>query len=285
MKTILVTGGAGNLGRRVSMMLLQKGFKVRVFDLGHADGSFVDDQENMDFIAGDLCRQSDLESACDGVDWAIHLAAIMPPLSETNRNLAVKVNVEGARNLLTCLPADVPLVFASSVATYGPSQTEIVKLDHPQQPVELYGTDKLQNERDIIAAEHPCAMLRISGISVPALLEIPRPWFFTQDQKMEYVHLEDVATAVTACVDNEKTLGQTLQIAGGRDWRITGEDYSRAMCEAFEIPLRMVTYQDEVAWSGWYDTDLSEQLLKYQNHTFTDYIKQLKILYLKATGA
>jgi UDP-glucose 4-epimerase len=256
-----------------------------VFDLPHADSAFVDNQENIQFIAGDLCQRSDLESACDGIDGAIHLAAVMPPLSETNRNLAIKVNVEGSRTLLSCLPADVSLVFASSVATYGQARTEIVKLDHPQQPIELYGTDKLQNERDIIASEHPCTMLRISGISVPALLEIPRPWFFTQEQKMEYVHLEDVATAVTACVGNEKTLGQTLQIAGGRDWRMTGEDYSRAMCEVFELPLRMVAYQDEVAWSGWYDTDLSEQLLKYQNHTFTDYIKQLMVLYQKAIGA
>jgi UDP-glucose 4-epimerase len=284
MKTILVTGGAGNLGRRVSTMLSQNGFKVRVFDLPDAVSSFVDDQENMQFVAGDLCHLSDLEQACDGISWAVHLAAIMPPLSETDRELAEKVNVEGSRALLSCLPEDVPLVFASSVATYGPSLTEIVKVDHFQQPVELYGADKLQNEKDILAAKHPCTMLRISGIAVPALLEIPRPWFFTLNQRMEYVHLEDVAKAVTACVANETTLGKTLQIAGGKSWRMTGEDYSRAMCEVFEMPFRMATYQKEIAWSGWYDTDQSQQLLQYQHHDFTDYINELKNLYQKAIG-
>ena len=285
MKTILVTGGAGNLGRQVSTMLAQKGHKVRVFDLPQADVSFADEQDNIQVLAGDLCRRTDLEPACDGIDWAIHLAAIMPPLSETNRKLAKKVNVGGTRTLLNALPADVPLVFASSVATYGPAQKEIVKLDHPQQPVEHYGADKLRNEKDILADGRPCTILRISGISVPALLEIPRPWFFTLNQKMEYIHLDDVALAVAACVDNQEISGLTLQIAGGGDWRITGEEYSRAVCEAFDMPFRMATYQKEIAWSGWYHTDRSQQLLHYQRHTFADYINELKTLYQEAIGS
>jgi nucleoside-diphosphate-sugar epimerase len=285
MKTVLVTGGAGNLGRRASVLLARKGYKVRVFDLPEADLSFADEQDNIQMVMGDLIRRSDLEPACQGIDWAVHLAAIMPPLSETNRELAEKVNVEGTRALLNALPADAPLVFASSVATYGPAQKEIVDLDHPQQPIELYGADKLRNEKDILADGRPCAILRISGISVPALLEIPRPWFFTLDQKMEYVHLNDVALAVTACVGNQEILGLTLQIAGGGDWRMAGRDYSRAVCAAFDMPFRMATYQEEIAWSGWYHTDRSQQLLQYQRHTFADYINELKALYQEAIGS
>ena len=284
MKTVLVTGGAGNLGRRVSMILAQKGYRVRVFDLPEADAAIADEHESIQVVTGNLIRSSDVESACQGIDWAVHLAAIMPPLSETNRELAETVNVAGTRVLLNVLPDDVPLVFASSVATYGPAQKKIVKLDHPQQPVELYGADKLRNEKDILADGRPCVILRISGISVPALLEIPRPWFFTLNQKMEYVHLADVALAVTACVDNPEILGRTLLIAGGGDWRMTGEDYSRAVCAAFDMPFRMATYRDKVAWSGWYHTDRSQQLLQYQRHTFAAYIDELKALYRAATG-
>jgi nucleoside-diphosphate-sugar epimerase len=284
MKTVLITGGAGSLGRRVSMILAQKGNRVRIFDLPEADFSFAEDQDNIQVVAGDLAHRTDLEQACKGIDWAIHLAAVMPPLSEMNRELAQKVNVEGTRFLLNALPAAAPLVFASSVATYGPARQEIVKPDHPQQPVELYGADKLRNEKDIMAAGHPAVILRISGISVPALLEIPRPWFFTLNQKMEYVHLDDVALAVTGCLDNPAVLGQTLQIAGGGDWRMTGEDYSRDVCAAFEMPFRMATYREEIAWSGWYHTDRSQQLLQYQRHTFAGYIDELKALYRAAIG-
>lgn len=266
------------------MRLAQKGYKVRVFDLPEADLSFADEHGNIRVVKGDLTRPSDLEPVCKGIHWAVHLAAVMPPLSETNRELAETVNVEGTRALLNAMPADAPLVFASSVATYGPAQTEIVTLDHPQQPVELYGADKLRNENDILTDGHPCIILRISGISVPALLEIPRPWFFTQNQKMEYVHLDDVALAVTASVDNQEILGQTLQIAGGQDWRMTGEDYSRAVCTAFEMPFKMATYREKIVWSGWYQTEPSQQLLQYQRHTFADYIDELKALYSEAIG-
>ena len=65
---------------------------------------------------------------------------------------------------------------------------------------------------------------------------------------------------------------------------MTGEDYSRAVCEAFEMQLRMATYRQEIAWSGWYDTDRSQQLLQYQRHTFTGYIEELKALYREAIG-
>lgn len=266
------------------MLLAHKGYKVRVFDLPEADVGFANEHDNIRVVTGDLTRHSDLEPACNGIDWAVHLAAIMPPLSETNRELAETVNVEGTRALLNALPTDAPLVFASSVATYGPAQADIVTLGHPQQPVERYAADKLRNENDILTDGHPCVILRISGISVPALLEIPRPWFFTRNQKMEYVHLEDAALAVAASVDNQEILGQTLQIAGGQDWRMIGEDYSRAVCAAFEMPFRMAAYQEKIVWSGWYHTEGSQELLQYQRHSFADYIEALKSLYMEAIG-
>ena len=62
-------------------------------------------------------------------------------------------------------------------------------------------------------------------------------------------------------------------------------DYSRAVCAAFDMPFKMATYQEEMAWSGWYHTDRSQQLLQYQRHTFADYINELKALYQEAIGS
>jgi nucleoside-diphosphate-sugar epimerase len=282
MSIVLVTGGAGNLGRQTVVKLAQGGHDVRVLDLPDLDYSFADAHTNIKVFHGDICEKSVLAMACDGIDWAVHLAAIMPPMSEENTELAERVNIEGTRSLLEALHPEIPIIFASSVATYGVPKAGIVGIDHPQQPIDFYGETKLQNEQDITENGRPFVLLRISGVSVPALLEIPRPWFFAVDQCLEFVHLEDVAEAVANCVGNGAAMGKTLQVAGGETWQLLGHEYSRAVCEAFDFPPDSATFQEQPGWTGWYDTNESQRLLQYQNHTFEDFIEQLKALYIEA---
>ena len=284
MSIVLITGGAGNLGRQTAVKLARGGHEVRVLDLPDLDYSFADAHTNINVFHGDIRERSDLKQVCDGIDWAVHLAAIMPPVSEENTELAGRINIEGTRNLLGVLNPQVPITFASSVATYGVPRVKIVGVNHPQQPIDFYGKTKLQNERDIISSGRPFVLLRISGVSVPALLEIPRPWFFTADQSLEFVHLEDAAAAVVNCACNEAVLGKTLQIAGGQTWQLFGHEYSRAVCEAFDFPPDSATFQEQQGWTGWYDTRESQRLLQYQNHTFEDFIDRLKALYKEAIG-
>ena len=282
MNFVLVTGGAGNLGRQVVVKLTQDGHNVRVFDLPDLDYSFTNAHTNIEVFHGDICKESDLTKACDGIDWAVHLAAIMPPISEENNELAQRVNIEGTRRILQALNPEIPIIFASSVATYGIPSAEIVNIDHSQKPIDFYGETKLQNEKDILDNGRPYVLLRISGISVPALLEIPRPWFFTTDQHIEFVHLRDAAEAVVNCVGNEAVMGRILQIAGGQTWQMVGAEYSHAICQALAVAPESATYQKQLGWTGWYDTNESQRLLQYQNHTFEDFIGQLRALYIEA---
>jgi UDP-glucose 4-epimerase len=284
MSIVTITGGAGNLGRQVAFLLATRGYHVRLFDLPEIDYDFAAGQPGLEVMAGDLRDQAALSRACSGVDWVVHLAAIMPPVSETNQNLAQTVNIEGTQALLEAMPVDTKLVLASSVATYGLAQREIVGLDHPQLPIDFYGQTKVQNERDVLASGRPAAILRISGISVPALLEIPHPWFFTRDQKVEFIHLQDAALAVAKCVGNTAALDHIWQIAGGSAWRTTGQGYSDAICGSFDIPPESATFLDTPNWPAWFDTAESQAGLRYQEHTFDDFITELRQIYQEAIG-
>jgi UDP-glucose 4-epimerase len=284
MSIVAITGGAGNLGRQVAFLLAGRGYHVRVFDLPDVDYNFASGQPGMEVIQGDLRDQSVLSRLCSGIDWMVHLAAIIPPLSETNQDLTHTVNIEGTRALLSAMQAGSKLVIASSVATYGVAQSEVVGLDHPQQPIDFYGQTKVKNERDVLSSGIPAAILRISGISVPALLEIPRPWFFTQGQKVEFIHLHDAALAVANCVGNASALGKIWQIAGGSTWRTTGQGYSDAICGAFETPVETASFMDTPNWPAWYDTTESQAGLSYQQHTFDDFIAELQQIYQEAIG-
>lgn len=284
MTTVTITGGAGNLGREVALLLVERGHRVRLFDLPEADFGFAEGQAGLEVFRGDLRDSDSVAMACRSSEWVVHLAAVMPPLSEENRDLARDVNVEGTRAVLRAVAIGTPLVFASSVATYGLSRSEVVRIDHPQRPIDYYAETKLQNEQDIMASGHPHALLRISGISVPALLEIPRPWFFSRDQRVEFVHQRDAATAVAGCVGNARALGGTWQIAGGESWRTTGCGYSQAICEAFDYPVEMSAFLGEPSWPAWYDTRASQALLRYQRHSFSSYCAELRSIYREAVG-
>jgi UDP-glucose 4-epimerase len=282
MSTVTITGGAGNLGRQVALLLAKRGLRVRLFDLPEIDYDFAAEIPGLELTTGDLRDQAALSNACDGADWVVHLAAIMPPASENNQNLARTVNIEGTRVLLGVMPAETKLVLASSVATYGIAQKEVVDIAHPQLPIDFYGQTKVENERDVLASGRPAVLLRISGISVPALLEIPHPWFFTRDQKIEFIHLHDAALAVANCVGNTSVLGHTWQIAGGSAWRTTGEGYSDAICGAFDIPLESATFMGTPNWPAWYDTTESQAGLHYQQHSLDDFIAELQQIYQEA---
>src|SRR5438477_3501520 len=83
---ILVTGGFGYVGSRLTPHLLRLGHTVRVLDCFlytnqgldalRADPSFSEWRPRFDFIEGDIRDPSTVAKAVEGVDTVIHLAAI-----------------------------------------------------------------------------------------------------------------------------------------------------------------------------------------------------------------
>ena len=84
MKNILITGGAGFIGSRLSLALLARGHQVRVLDALspqiHGDDPLQSSlyrsiAGKLDFRRGDVTCRQDLASALKGIDTVIHLAA------------------------------------------------------------------------------------------------------------------------------------------------------------------------------------------------------------------
>jgi len=68
---------------------------VRVLDLPGLEYTFAETQANTEMVLGNVRDRPGLAQACRGVEWAVHLAAIVLPLSEENHDLAHSVNIEG----------------------------------------------------------------------------------------------------------------------------------------------------------------------------------------------
>jgi UDP-glucose 4-epimerase len=287
MAEILITGGAGNFGRTLAQAFKRQGHGLRILDLPSCDFSLFDDWENTRIIPGDILDPGSLKEHLEGADWVFHLAAILPPVSETNREITFKVNVDGTRSLLDACASlsKVPkVVFASSISVYGDTTGEegVIGPDHPVKPTDWYAESKVEAEKILFTSGLPYVNLRISAIVIPAFLDPPEPWSFQNDQKIELVTLGDLVEAMTSLERLEKALNRTLIISGGEKWQMTGESYVNRWCEIMEIPTEEMIYMDRPGWLNWYDSIQSQGLLEYQNTTPEAFFKDLEAAVVEA---
>jgi nucleoside-diphosphate-sugar epimerase len=282
MTEILITGGAGNLGRSLAFALKDRDVGLRLLDLPSCDFSFCEDWPNARGIPADILQPDSLREALEGVDLVYHLAAILPPASERNRELTFRVNVEGTRNLVDACSSCgriSSLIFASSVSVYGNTshETELIKPDHPVNPFDWYAESKVEAEQILMTSGLPCVNLRISGIVIPAFLDPPEPWAFMPDQRIELLALGDLIRALANLEGLAEAGGQNLLLAGGSSWQVTGQQYVSRWGEIMEIPLEEMSFMDQPGWLNWYDTTKSQTLLNYQQTSLDAFYGELNL--------
>jgi len=281
MGPILITGGAGSVGKHVVWQLLKKGYTLRVFDLPSMDYTGIEGEESIEVLRGDITEFTSVQHAVEGVSAVIHLAALLPPASEQSRELTFAVNVEGTARVMEALKRanpDAPLVFSSSVSTYGDT-TRIkppITVVYPQQALDIYAESKIAAERSLRESYPNAVILRISGISVPSIQSPPDIWPFMADQRIEFIHRDDVVQAVCAGATSKEAKGQVFNIAGGPTWRTTGRAYVKDYYDLLGVPIEEAHFQKHPGWLDWYDTAASQHILRYQNVSYQAYLGQLR---------
>ena len=280
MGPILVTGGAGSAGKLVVQRLRETGHFVRVFDLPGMDYADMKGREGIEILRGDITELTDVQQAVAGVSAVVHLAALLPPASERRKELTFAVNVEGTSLVAEALIQSNPnaaLVFTSSVSTYGDTMDENlpVTVKHSQQALDIYAESKIAAEKLLRESCPNAVILRISGISVPSIQSPPDIWPFMADQRIEFVHRNDVVTAICAAVRNEAAKGKVFNIAGGSTWRTVGRAYVKDYFDLLGVPIEEAQFQDKPGWCDWYDTEESQRVLGYQQTSYQEYLQQL----------
>lgn len=281
MGPVLVTGGAGSVGRRVAQRLCKEGYTVRVFDLPHMDYTGLEGEEGIEVLRGDITQLTSVQQAVESVSAVIHLAALLPPTSEQRRELTFAVNVEGTARVAEALKRANPnafLVFSSSVSTYGDTTgvKPPVTVDYPQQALDIYAESKIAAEKSLRESYPNAMILRISGISVPSIQSPPEVWPFMADQRIEFIHRDDVVRALCTAAREERAKGQVFNIAGGITWRTTGWAYIKDYYDLLGVPIEAARFQERPGWCDWYDTEESQRVLRYQSTSYQAYLGQLR---------
>jgi naringenin degradation protein FdeJ len=149
--TVLVTGAGGFVGSRlVARMLAHPDFAQSTFTLVDVSVPHPPDDPRVRVVEGDLQDPAVVDALLEDAPTVVfHLAGILGGAAEADYELSRRVNIDATLALLERL-RDLPtvprVVFASSIAVFGPPLPEFVDDDVIPRPLMTYGAQKLMIE-------------------------------------------------------------------------------------------------------------------------------------------
>ena len=113
---VVITGGAGFLGKKLARRILQHGSlagpgsdqeggtpqkvtELLLFDVAKAAGPGLDDPR-VKAVAGDIANVATVQSIVQGASTVFHFAAVVSAGAEADFDLGYRVNLDGTRNVL-----------------------------------------------------------------------------------------------------------------------------------------------------------------------------------------
>ena len=166
MARYLITGMAGFIGSTLAHALLEQGHTVRGIDnlsTGRME-NIEDILSSVQFEIADLQDRQAMRSACEGVDFVLHQAALASvPRSVKDPLGSHESNVNGTLNLLMAArDAGVKrIVYAASSSAYGDQEGQAKQEDMTPRPLSPYAVQKLACEHYLQAF---CRVYGMEGI-------------------------------------------------------------------------------------------------------------------------
>jgi nucleoside-diphosphate-sugar epimerase len=153
---VVITGGAGFLGRKLGEALARRGWLSgadgarRAIDeivlLDRAEPEARPADSRLSVAVGDVAEPGVLARVlAPGADAVFHLAAVVSGEAEQDFELGLRVNLDGTRALLDLcrtLPAPPRLVFTSSIGAFGGDLPPVIDDQTPLNPQTSYGNQK-----------------------------------------------------------------------------------------------------------------------------------------------
>ena len=256
---ILVTGGAGFIGRWIVKRLLDERKDVCVLDdLSNGRAENIEefrDNPKFEFILGNVRNKGMLENLFKDVDICIHAAAsINVQESIENPQRYYDVNVNGTFNILEMArKRDVKVVLIGTCMVYDLSSLEAISETHPVNPKSPYAGSKLAAENLALSYFHayglPVVITRpfntygpyqksdmeggVVSIFIRSLLEGEVLNVFGDGtQTRDLLYVEDCADFIVKASFNEKAIGETINAGYGEDIAI--KDLALLICKDVE---------------------------------------------------
>lgn len=240
---VLVTGGAGFIGRWIVKNLLEN-HEVLVFD-NLSNGSTKNLEEfkknpNFAFTKGDVRDQQDLTCAFKDIELCIHLAAqinVQESLDHPDTSFAN--NIIGTYNVLErCRKSDAKLVLVGTCMVYDTALKRPINEEHPTKPASPYAGSKLAAENLALSYYNgyglpivilrpfntygPCQKSSSEGGVVSIFIQRYLAGRDLQiygdgEQTRDLLYVEDCAEFIVNASFSEKAIGEIINAGTGLD--------------------------------------------------------------------
>lgn len=301
---ILLTGAFGNIGYNIIIRLIESGHEVIAFDLPTKNNlkkfkkmmrilKSHGMNKNLQTIWGDILTCKELDNILLSVNIVIHLAAIIPNLSEIKKDLATRVNVRGTERLLIGLKRSSlqpKIIFASTVTVLGPTMhlEPPVSAELPYNPTNHYASTKVEAEKLILASGLNYVILRFTASLDPdfsGMLNIENLSNYYEipvKQRFEFLDARDAALALMNAT-NSNINRRIFLIGGGSRCQFIYSEFIDQLFYALGIGklphdlFKIPTNDQEWYTVNWLDTKDAQEALEFQQHSFTDFLSDMKI--------
>lgn len=251
--TMLVIGGTGFIGRRLTHALADNGYAVRVLSRG-SGGGFDREDGRVSVFTGSLKSDDDLLAAMDGIDGVFHLARA----EENSWDGYVENDVNVTRRIgEACIKADVKrLVYTGTIDSYDASQsdrpiTEQTPFDHDLTERNLYARSKAACEAALteLATQQglPLVLARPGivigeygplqhwGIAMWRGATACKLWGDGRNQ-LPFVDVDDTADGLVKTMTTDGIEGQSFNLIG--DPMLSSLDYFAEIEKTYGVKMR-----------------------------------------------
>jgi len=153
-KIVLITGATGAVGPGVVYALHQAGYQIRSFSIDHPSAGLF--PQSVEIVVGDITDQVAVQSAMQGVDAVVHLAALLHIDNQSSgmREKYEHVNIGGTSTVVdAAIKAGVTrVVLFSTIAVYGHTEGCVLNEMSPTNPETFYAQTKLAAEKIVLNA-------------------------------------------------------------------------------------------------------------------------------------
>lgn len=137
---ILITGGLGYIGGRITDYLLKKNIHEITITTYPGKYKIPDSFKNVNIVYVDIFDQEKLIEICKDVDYIIHLVATNEIISAKKPHVALRVTAEGTLNILEAAKEQGvnKFMYFSTFHVYGPNTGKRITEKQPPNPIHPY---------------------------------------------------------------------------------------------------------------------------------------------------